>query len=162
MKTAEELYKLVNKESEEWLEDVIKKRMEEGYFFACLTEREFVDLAMKKYKKLPTEDSVSSLVEHLEKLGYGIETRIELHLNYYVGDKFYYIVWKPYGIKKWLEMEEKIEKSSLEIENQKMQINHLEDKVREFDNLKLENKLLNTENRSLKKQLEEPVKKWFK
>ena len=162
MRSAEELYKLVNKESEEWLEEVIKKRMEAGYFFACLTEREFVNFAMKKYKNSSTEDSVHSLVEHLEKIGYGIETRIEFHRNYYGGDKFYYIVWKPYGIKKWLEMEGRIKKLSLETEDQKMKIGHLEDKVREFDNLKLENKLLNTENKSLKKQLDEPVRKWFK
>ena len=47
MKTAEELYKLVNKESDDWLEEMIREKMKDNEFFITLSE-EFCILLIRK------------------------------------------------------------------------------------------------------------------
>lgn len=157
MKTAEELYKLVNKESDDWLEEMIKEKMKDNEFFITLSEVDFFNLAMKKFKDTPTKESVHSFKKYLKEIGYMVETNTELLCGYYTGDTYhtgdtyYYISWRQPSVKRWLEL-------LSEVETLKNKKNILERKLRVCRGVE-------NENEELKKQLESTnplLRKWFR
>ena len=162
MKTAEELYKLVNKESDDWLEEMIKEKMKDKEFFITLSEVDFFNLATSKFKDTPTKESVHSFKKYLKEIGYMVEVESKLVYGCYIGDTYYYISWRQPSVKKWLELLSQIktlknEKDTLErkIENCRTSEN----------NLQRTNYLLENENEELKKHLESmnpSLRKWFR
>ena len=161
MKTAEELYKLVNKESDDWLEEMIKEKMKDKEFFITLSEVDFSNLAISKFKDTSTKESVHSFKKYLKEIGYMVEVETKLVYGCYIGDT-YYISWRQPSVKKWLELLNRIET----LKNEK---DTLEREIEIYraseNNLQCKNSLLENENKELKKQLESTnpsLRKWFR
>lgn len=92
MKTAEELYKLVNKESD-WLEEMIKEKMKDKEFFITLSEVDFFNLAISKFKDYSNQRECTLLQKYLKEIGYMVEVETKLVYGCYIGDTYYYISW---------------------------------------------------------------------
>ena len=135
--------------------------MKDNEFFITLSEVDFFNLAISKFKDTPTKESVHSFKKYLKEIGYMVEVETKL-FHGYIGDTYYYISWRQPSVKKWLELLNQIET----LKNEKDTLERRIETCRASENnLQCENIILKNENKELKKQLEitNPLlRKWFR
>ena len=126
--------------------------MKDNEFFITLSEVDFFNLAISKFKDTPPKESVHSFKKYLKEIGYMVEVETKLVYGY-IGDTYYYISWRQPSVKKWLELLNRIEtlKNEKDTLERKLEICRVSE-----NNLQCKNSLL-------EKQSTDPLlRKWFR